>query len=341
MPAIPSASAIARHASIHRGVDSLSMMPIKHGLNFGGRVLERLGMRSPNSGRAGDNLIKKYIIEPSETVNNSVGKALGEIPGLNWFFKHKLRPGDVSDATRAGLKMDNATFRRLSTQAHDGDLFTHRLSAPLESKGMYRLVLPALSGMYVQDQWNKEKTPEQVARDKRNNENKGIFDSLMSSGSNVKTGGIGMSSLNNANGSREDLMTKAANEIDRLTALLKEANIKSESANAELAFYKQASSLVKEGSMSSEYIEDYVDEGLAKLGQARRNTSASSHTKMASGGGLQGLYQESNSYIPKHAESTMMIHSPHRGSGDGRSGGSGARSVSGSAREALDSFILG
>lgn len=351
MSVLPSARDLIRSATKQRGLDSIAAMPVKGGLNLAGRAMEALGLRAKNATGLGDDLVNRYILGPSETFTSGVGSALGEIPGFGRLFKYKLRPDDVIDATKGGIKLSDEQFRHLTQQANAGELFTHRLTAPLESKGMYNVVLPMLAGMYVQDQYNKEKTPEQKAQERYNAKNMGIYHSLMGnrSGGSVKTGGIEMTNDRNGQSASRELLVQAADTIDHLTALNKQVSMEKNAAVAENNLLRQALSLVNAGSLDISYADDFVKEGMRKHGMTMSSPSPNLPSRsnadlprLNSGdtSSLTSLYSSTESYIPKHATGTLRLHEPHAGGGSGSRGGSGVTSRTTTAKQVMDDFVL-
>lgn len=350
MSVLPTAKEIMRAATKTRGMDSLALMPIKGGLDFAGKVLERFGLRAKDAGKMGDNIVSRFVAGPSEALTSGVGSALGEIPVFGRLFKYKLRPDDILDATKSGVKLTDDQFRMLSQKAHSGNLYTHRLTAPFESRGMYTLVLPMLAGLYVQDKWNKPKSPEQLALEQRNASNMGIYNSLLGNRGTgqTKTGGSQMNSQNNGNSASNDLLLQAADYIELLTAETKQANMEKSAALIENQLLRQALTLVANNSMDVSFVDDFVKEGMSKQGmvmapQAPQLPSVPQVDADRITGGsssLSSLYSDSESYIPKHAQGMLTLHEPHASSGGSGSGGSGVRSREGSARQHMDDFVL-
>ena len=334
---------LMRLANINRGMDSLALMPIKSGVNFTGKVLERFGLKSNSGEKLGDELIGKYMLSPTESFTHGVGSALGEIPLFGRLFKYKLRPDDVALASRSGANMSNSQFRKLVNQANMGELYTHRLTAPFESKGMYTLVLPMLAGSYIQDQVKKDKSPEQLELEKRDSENLNLFNKLLGKNDTLqeKTGGIDMNTGSQEQISRERLLLQAADKIDSLTGIVKqasieirEANARAASAESELALYKKAVDLITDGRLDSSMADEFVK-------QARSNNNT--HRTQSQPVDLTDLFSSTQSVIPKHAENTMTLHEPHGGFGgnDYSSNGSGVQKRTQSARSGFDDFVLG
>lgn len=350
---LPTARELMSAATKHRGMDSLTLMPIRGGINFIGKALESIGAKKPSAGNIGEELTSKYILQPSEKITSGVGEALGEIPLIGRLFKYNLRPEDVIDASRAGVKLSDKQLAELSRKAHAGELYSHRLTAPFESKWTYNMVMPMLAGMYVQDQWDKPKSSEQISLERRNAHNLNMFNSLMGNrgSGHRKIGGINMNSSQNQKSTSDKLLLEAADHIDRLTDELKKVSMEKTAARAENELLKKAVRLVAQGSMDASFVDDFVKEGMSKQGMTMSSPSPNlSNTPSrdadsatgSRGGSLRDLYSETNSYIPKHAQGLLKLHEPHASEqrGDTRGSSGSVRPERGSAHQVLDDFVL-
>lgn len=306
---------LMRAASSARGIDSMALAPFKFVANLAGKAGEKLGLKAPSKVGLGDHLMGRYVINPTESLVNKGGQVMGELPLIGGLFKHKLSPDDILEAAkRTDFSPDQ--IGKLTQQAHAGELSTHRLTAPLESKFTKMFVLPAMGAMYLQeklDQRQKERIVSAPYRAQQASLAKSRLGNVRNM-AGIKTASkrnTAMANQGNAtfiqqSYNQDAMMKQASSTISSLTSQLDQATMIINTQQKELSMYKHAALLASEGGLDPDQIAPWVAEQVKQTKQAMHSQSPVaqpvSNPGSDGGAGMLSLFTQASSTIPEHAK---------------------------------------